>query len=309
MSRTETDLDKLIETFSEFQNEFADEFIIYNLSEEATPFVRPLLTRKMMSWQPFLGSLSHDSEASQLDYCKSTYAALKSLLVESTSSLQSVDARLNPYQRIVWETWMPAVRAQLAAVSLKQFGSECVNLLVEWSPLVPGWILENVLEQIVLPKLIAEVEQWNPLTDRVPIHTWIHPWLPLMKERLDSTLFPTIRFKLANALMSWHPSDESARAILRPWRPPVWSQPQWDAFMVRSILPKLEYALCQELILTREDDIEQVPEAWQWVASWIDLTATAHFVDLLERCFFPKWFQLLSSWLNSKPDYDQVADW
>lgn len=26
----------------------------------------------------------------------------------------------------------------------------------------------------------AEVEAWNPLTDPVPIHSWIHPWLPLM---------------------------------------------------------------------------------------------------------------------------------
>lgn len=49
-------------------------------------------------------------------------------------------------------------------------------------PLLPNWILENILDVLVLPKLTLEVEEWNPLTDTVPIHTWIHPWLPLLRK-------------------------------------------------------------------------------------------------------------------------------
>lgn len=302
MSQTENDLEKLVDSFVDFQSKFADEFIIYNLSEEAIPFVRPLLSRKMLEWRPF-DSSPHDDENTHLDYCKPIYAQLKSLLASTES-----DPQYNPYNRIVWETWMPAVRVVLSSASLKDHGLECAELLTEWSPLIPQWILTNILDQIVLPRLVSEVEAWNPLTDRIPIHTWVHPWLPLMKDRLDSALFPTIRFKLANALGNWHPSDESARAILRPWRPPVWSQPHWDAFMLRSILPKLEYVISQELFLG-PDDVEKAPDPWLWVASWLELTSPAHFVDVIERCFFPKWFYALSSWLNSKPDYDQVADW
>ena len=55
-----------------------------------------------------------------------------------------------------------------------------LDLLDAWLPLLPEWILHNILEQIVLPALTNEVENWNPLTDTVPIHAWIHPWLPLM---------------------------------------------------------------------------------------------------------------------------------
>lgn len=36
---------------------------------------------------------------------------------------------------------------------------EMVNLLNQWSPILPGWILENVLEQIILPRLQREVEK------------------------------------------------------------------------------------------------------------------------------------------------------
>lgn len=49
-------------------------------------------------------------------------------------------------------------------------------------PLLPSWILENILDLLILPKLTLEVEEWNPLTDTVPIHTWIHPWLPSLRK-------------------------------------------------------------------------------------------------------------------------------
>ena len=76
----------------------------------------------------------------------------------------------------------------------------------------------------IMPKLQTEVEKWDPLTDTVPIHSWIHPWLPLMGARLQP-LFAPIRHKLAAALTNWHASDVSGKEKLRdsvlvisPWR-------------------------------------------------------------------------------------------
>lgn len=45
-------------------------------------------------------------------------------------------------------------------------------------------IVQNLLEQAILPKLTRGVTEWNPRTDTVAIHTWIHPWLPLLGSRL-----------------------------------------------------------------------------------------------------------------------------
>lgn len=81
------------------------------------------------------------------------------------------------------------------------------------------------------------MENWNPLTDTVPIHSWIHPWLPLMQVRLEP-LYAPIRNKLANALQKWHPSDSSAKLILQPWKE-VFTPGSWEAFMVKNIVPKL----------------------------------------------------------------------
>lgn len=58
--------------------------------------------------------------------------------------------------------------------------SPLVELLDTWTPLLPPWIMNNILEQLVLPRLQSEVDAWNPLTDTLPVHSWIHPWLPLM---------------------------------------------------------------------------------------------------------------------------------
>lgn len=89
---------------------------------------------------------------------------------------------------------------------------------------------------VLLPNPL-QVDSWNPLTDTVPIHSWIHPWLPLMQARLEP-LYSPIRSKLSSALQKWHPSDSSAKLILQPWKD-VFTPGSWEAFMVKNIVPKL----------------------------------------------------------------------
>lgn len=48
----------------------------------------------------------------------------------------------------------------------------------------------------VLCPYAQAVSSWNPREDTVPIHAWIHPWLPLLGSRLSS-VFPDIRRKLS----------------------------------------------------------------------------------------------------------------
>lgn len=99
-------------------------------------------------------------------------------------------------------------------------------------------VLRNVYDCIAHPSpFILQVDNWNPLTDTVPIHSWIHPWLPLMQARLEP-LYSPVRSKLSSALQKWHPSDASAKLILQPWKE-VLTPGSWEAFMLRNIVPKL----------------------------------------------------------------------
>ena len=58
-----------------------------------------------------------------------------------------------------------------------------------------GDAMEMSVLAFVLPKLKAEVEGWNPRVDPVPIHAWMHPWLPLAANELEE-LYPVIRYGL-----------------------------------------------------------------------------------------------------------------
>lgn len=57
-----------------------------------------------------------------------------------------------------------------------------INLMETWKPLLPQWIMDNIFNKLIMPKLLIEVNTWNPLTDTTPIHIWIHPWIPLLGE-------------------------------------------------------------------------------------------------------------------------------
>jgi tuftelin-interacting protein 11 len=86
---------------------------------------------------------------------------------------------MDPYDRLVWEIWMPRLRQELSSWSPRT-SNKMVDLLGDWRPLLPEWIMQNVVDQLIVPKLQTELDQWNPTTDVVPIHKWIHPWLPLL---------------------------------------------------------------------------------------------------------------------------------
>lgn len=53
-----------------------------------------------------------------------------------------------------------------------------INLVEFWKPMLPPWMLANLQDQIIMPKINQAVEDWDPLSDEIPIHSWIHPWIP-----------------------------------------------------------------------------------------------------------------------------------
>ena len=43
--------------------------------------------------------------------------------------------------------------------------------------------------------------------------------------------------------------------------------------------------------------------------AWLDMAPRAGMVALLEKHFFPRWHQVLHSWITSAPNYDEITKW
>uniref|UniRef100_A0A3Q3WYG6 Tuftelin-interacting protein 11 n=1 Tax=Mola mola TaxID=94237 RepID=A0A3Q3WYG6_MOLML len=285
-------LQECAQIFTTLQTDFYEEYKTMGLADLAAAVVHPLLKEKLCSWDPLKDSSYYLVDIGQWR------AILETREIHSSAP----DSKMDPYHRLLWEVWIPVMRSCVSGWQPRMVGSmvDCVEV---WAPFLPMWILDHLLEQLILPRLQREVDNWNPLTDTVPIHSWIHPWLPLLQSRLEP-LYPPIRSKLSSALQRWHPSDTSARLILQPWKD-VFTPGAWEAFMVKNIIPKL--ALClEELVINPH---QQQMEPFHWVMDWEGMLSLSSLVSLLDKNFFTKWLQVLCSWLSNSPNYEEITKW
>uniref|UniRef100_A0A665U070 Tuftelin-interacting protein 11 n=1 Tax=Echeneis naucrates TaxID=173247 RepID=A0A665U070_ECHNA len=285
----ETECARIFETL---QTDYYEEYKTMGLADLAVAVVHPLLKEKLCSWDPLKDSSYYLEDIGQW----------RAILESRDGCLSDVCVPLFSSSRLLWDVWIPVMRSCVSGWQprLVRQMVDCVDV---WAPLIPLWIQDHLLEQLILPRLQREVDNWNPLTDTVPIHSWIHPWLPLLQSRLEP-LYPPIRSKLSNALQRWHPSDTSARLILQPWKD-VFTPGAWEAFMVKNIIPKL--ALClEELVINPH---QQQMDPFNWVMDWEGMLSPSSLVSLLDKNFFTKWLQVLCSWLSNSPNYEEITKW
>ncbi|XP_029961238.1 tuftelin-interacting protein 11 [Salarias fasciatus] len=278
--------------FETLQTEYYDEYKMMGLADLAVAVVHPLLKEKLRSWDPLKDN----------SYCLEDIGQWRAILESRDLHTSGPDSNMDPYHRLLWEVWIPVMRVCVTGWQPRVV-RPMVDCIEVWAPLLPAWIMEHMMDQLILPRLQREVDNWNPLTDTVPIHSWIHPWLPLFHTRLEP-LYPPIRSKLSSALQRWHPSDPSARLILQPWKD-VFTPGAWEAFMVKNIIPKL--ALCLEELVINPHQQQMGP--FNWVMDWDGMLSPSSLVSLLDKNFFTKWLQVLCSWLSNSPNYEEITKW
>ncbi|KAJ3025740.1 hypothetical protein HK097_006609, partial [Rhizophlyctis rosea] len=231
---------------------------------------------------------------------------------------------MTSYESLLWNVWLPKVRQAVNNTWNPRHPDHIILLLESWhptsaslptssmnptsdalTPLLPSWLHANILDQLIMPKLEREAENWDPRTDTVPVHTWLHPWLPVLGERME-TVHAGVRRKLTKSLEEWWVGDESALAVLGPWKE-VFTPADFENLLSRSILPKLISALRQDFTI---NPAAQNLEPLFWVLKWYTLMPTHLLVHLLETEFFPQWHHVLWSWLCSEnASRDEIAQW
>eukprot|EP01105_Mastigella_eilhardi_P028053 TRINITY_DN8_c0_g3_i1.p1 TRINITY_DN8_c0_g3~~TRINITY_DN8_c0_g3_i1.p1 ORF type:complete len:878 (+),score=239.79 TRINITY_DN8_c0_g3_i1:33-2666(+) len=302
-------LASLHKLFALLKDKYPDQYASLRLSSLALSLVSPAMARYLADWAPlqnphFAVDLFAEWRSLLAETAAPTPEAelLESLRNEDSPDTSWTDADV--FTKLVIDNVLPKVRA--CALSWNARNPEPLTaLLTAWRPALPTMVSDHVACQLVLPRLLSEVERWDPRTDTVPVHAWLHPWLPVIGAPLLEPLWSPIRAKLATALGDWQPSDPSAHALLMPWKQ-VFDPLSMERLLVRCVVPKLALAL-RSLII---DPRRQALEPFNWAISWHDLVPERHMAALLEAEFFPKWRAVLLAWLGMPGlNYEEVSRW
>lgn len=98
-----------------------------------------------------------------------------------------------------------------------------VVLLESWTPILPPFIRDNILDQLILPKIKKAVEEWSHKPSRSgkvrSLAGVIFPWLPLLGPRMEEVMELAKR-RIRSVLRAWT-VQEGVPAELAKWRKDV----------------------------------------------------------------------------------------
>ncbi|KIY71893.1 TFP11-domain-containing protein [Cylindrobasidium torrendii FP15055 ss-10] len=290
--------------------DFGREFAVYHLDQIIVGAIAPVARRLLQQWNPLqnpgylvdiLGKWTGALPVSQAPKEETQVDAFGAPTYKSPADSQ---CPMSPFDSLLWNVWLPKVRSAINNEWSAHEPDAVVRLYEAWSAFLPRFIADNVMDQLVLPKVRKAVADWSPKLDKASLQSIVFPWLPHLGLRMDE-LTSEARRKVKSVLRRWN-AGEPVPDDLAPWRD-VFGGPEWDNLLLKSIVPKLGATLRDDFTVNPRNQDMQPIEA---VLAWAPLLHTSITAQLLETEFFPKWLDTLHFWLvQPRVSFEEVAQW
>ncbi|KAF9218977.1 TFP11-domain-containing protein [Gyrodon lividus] len=308
----EATLDDLSPLFSKLLVQFPTEFDKYRLDEIVVAAIAPIVRRIVAQWNPLQDPFALVSTF------RTWKQALKVNLVAQPPQTQIdlygartvapppiIEKPMTPFESLLWHVWLPKVRTSINNEWDPSNPTPVIKLYETWASFLPPFVRDNILDQLILPKLAKAVSEWNSKRSSVSLRSLVFPWLPHLGLRVEDVL-DDARRKIKSTLRSWVVTDGLPRD-LGVWRD-VFDSDDWDALLLKYVVPKLGSHLRDEFrVNPRAQDMEPLTQV---VFPWSPLLRGSIMSQLLETEFFPKWLDVLYIWLiQPRVSFEEVAQW
>ena len=341
----EASLEPFAPHFQKLILEYPREYDRYRLDEVVVAAIAPVMRRMVVTWNPledpsfFMSTFRSWRRAlkineeepkpeTQVDvYGTKTVSRPVDLYVHrstftfNSSHTQHSEKPMTPFESLLWNTWLPKVRTAINNDWSPEDPVPAVKLYEVWSTFLPPFIRDNLLDQLILPKVQKAVADWSTKKSKVSLQAIVFPWLPHVGLRLEDVIGDARR-KIKNLLRAWV-IDEPIPSDLGAWREvslcilhklfdsdnllKVFEPGDWDAMLLKYVVPKLGATLRNDFRINPRD---QKMDALHRVLAWAPLIRSTIFSQILETEFFPKWLDVLHIWLiQPRVSFEEVAQW
>ncbi len=213
-------------------------------------------------------------------------------------------AAMSPYETLVWQIIMPKIRSTLNNDWDPSHPSAAVALVEAWKLAVPRFVVDNIMDQLVLPKLKRAVSEWNRKRGTESLRHLVFAWLPVFPQRAEELLLDAKR-QFKSALKSWRPSADIP-SDMKSWRA-VFKPKEWESMMLDHIVPKLGAAIREDFAI---DPGNQKMGVLESTLAWKPYLRDGVVSRIIEKEFLPKWLDVLHMWLTQpSANLDEVAQW
>jgi tuftelin-interacting protein 11 len=122
---------------------------------------------------------------------------------------------MTPFESLLWNVWLPKVRTAINNDWNPRVATPAIKLYEAWSSFIPPFIRDNVMDQLILPKVQKAVSEWKT-SEKTSLRSIVFPWLPHVGLRLEDVIGDARR-KIKSLLKNWSVADDMP-GDLKAWK-------------------------------------------------------------------------------------------